>query len=85
MKEYRDYAELVQQFNEKLTGMLWGKLSYIKQKSEWLDGYMNYISSKFFPDKDKLSKYDITERINIIESVLQDFDSVKKKSKLIKI
>src|SRR5574344_1990707 len=39
---------------------------------------MNYISSKFFPDKDKLSKYDITQRINIIESVLQDFDSVKK-------
>ena len=58
--------------------MLGLKLSYIKQKSEWLDGYMNYISSKFFPDKKDISQYDIAEKVSLIESVLQDFDSVKK-------
>lgn len=38
---------------------------------------MNYLSSKFFPNKESLSSYDIAERISLIESVLQDIHDLR--------
>jgi len=57
--------------------MLWLKLTYIKAKSDWVDNYINYLSSKFFPKKETISSYDIEERINIIESALEEYRVTK--------
>lgn len=77
MNTYQEYAEKVEWLGKTLTGMLGLKLTYIKTKSEWVDNYINYLSSKFFPKKEKISQYDIEERINIIESSLQDYKQLE--------
>ncbi len=76
MEKYQQYAEKAQSLGKKLTGTSGLKLSYIKVNSEWLDGYTNYISNKFFWDKKQISQYDIEERISVIESVLQEYDTI---------
>lgn len=77
MNTYLEYAKKVEGLGKTLTGMLWVKLTYIKAKSEWIDNYINYLSSKFFPKKEKLSQYDIEERINIIESALWEYNQLE--------
>ena len=70
---YKDYAERIRWLWESMTGMVWLKLTYIASKSDWLDTYTNYISSKFFQKKEKLSSYDIEEKIVFIESTIQAY------------
>lgn len=73
MNSYLEYAKKLEWLGRSLAGMLWLKLTYIKTKSESLDNYVNYISSKFFPKKEKISLYDIEERVNIIKSAIQEY------------
>jgi hypothetical protein len=81
MGNHLEYAERVQETEKSLTGMNWLKLTYITKKSASLDGYMNYISSKFFPEKEQISLYDIEERSAIIETTIQSYKSIQQEIK----
>lgn len=74
MKEYTAYTEEITWLEKTLTGTLGLRLSYIKSKSEWIDRYMNYISNKFFSNKENISQYDIEERVSVIESALEEYN-----------
>ena len=82
MEQYIAYAEKLTSLNKMLTETLWDRLTYISKKNEWLDTYMNYISSKFFPKKVTISQYDIEERITIIQSTLLAYDTIKNDIKM---
>jgi hypothetical protein len=77
MNNYQEYAQKVEWLWKTLTGMVWLKLTYIKSKSDWIDTYTNYLSSKFFPKKENITQYDIEERFTIIESALQEYKEIE--------
>lgn len=71
MKNYTEYANKIEWIEKTLAGMLWLKLSYVKSESESMNKYVNYISSKFFPNKKGITQYDIEERLVVIQSAIK--------------
>lgn len=77
MQNYTEYANKIEWIEKTLAGMLWLKLSYVESKSESINSYVNYISSKFFPNKKEITQYDIEERLVVIQSAIKWYKNLK--------
>lgn len=76
MNEYKEYATKIEKIESTLVGMIWLKLTYIKTKSDSINKYVNYLSSKFFPNKKTIDQYAIEERLVVIESAIKWYEDL---------
>jgi len=79
MDQYKKYADEILSTDKPLTSILWTSFNYVQSISDWLDTYVNYISSKLFSAKDKVSQYDIEEITTVLQSALQKYTDIQTK------